>query len=125
MHVKMQPFYYEGLGGCKSYCGLEVIGTGIDSATVILTEIPGNPGTPVGDFFAELATIIYKGRLVFLKVVPESIVWIERHPAGDTDGRSDTGQHVEQVMMQWDGKRFHSPVRVAIPRETWLLLQLG
>jgi hypothetical protein len=121
----MRPFYYEGVGGSKSFCGLEVIASGADSATVILTELPGNPGTPVREFFAELATIIYKSRLVFLKIAPERVVWIERRPAGGIEGRADSDERIDQVVLQWDGKRFHSPVRVAIPRDTRRLFHIG
>lgn len=120
----MRPFYYSGRDGAKSFCGLDVLSSGPDSATVIITELPGNPGTPVRDFFENLATLLYRNKIQFLKIVPTQIVWIEHHPGPEGDHAAGDDETYEQVVMHWDGERFHSPVRVSIPHSDWTRYRL-
>ncbi len=112
----MRPFYYSGRNGAKSFCGLDILSSGPDSATVIITELPGNPGTPVRDFFEQLATLLYLNRIQFLKIVPAQIVWIEHHQGTEVNDVTGSDETYEQVIMHWDGKRFHSPARVPVPK---------
>jgi len=102
-----------------SFCGLSLLRTGSDAMTVVITELPGNPGTPVADFFENLATLLFESQIVFLKVPPEGIVWVEHLPNSAGPGGHTVREVYSQVMLEWDGKRYHSPKRVPIPRDAW------
>jgi hypothetical protein len=60
--------------------------------TVVLTDLPTNPGTPVPDMFEKLATHLFETRIIFLKVPPEQIVWIERVRSDDAKDQEDVGE---------------------------------
>lgn len=115
----MKPYYYKGVGRTKSICGLDVIKTGPDKLTIVLSELPGNPGTPVSDFFEELATILYDTQIIYLKIGPEEITWIEHVPEGAGGGEDIAEERYDQVILEWDGRRFGSPRWVTIPRDRW------
>jgi hypothetical protein len=99
-----------------SFCGLSLLRTGPEAVTVVLTELPTNPGTPVSGIFENLATHLFETRIVFLKVPPEGIVWIEHLTADESV--KPVREECCQVMLEWDGKRFHSPRRIPVPPDT-------
>lgn len=66
-------------------------------ATVILTELPRNPGTSVTNAAAGLATSIRQRRLA--EVPPEAIRWIEHTPA-----RGVRAATFDEVSFDWDAR---------------------
>lgn len=93
-------YNYKGYWGFDSKCGVEIKRDN-DKVTVILTELPDNPGTSVTNMIEHLATMIYHQ---FLKdVLVENITWIEHYI------ESFAGETFDKVKMEWDGQRFKNP----------------
>jgi hypothetical protein len=101
-----------------SFCGLSLLRTGSEGMTVVLTELSTNPGTPVSDVFDRLATHLFESQIIFLKVPPEQIIWIENLPGDGRAEPSSVNATASQVVLEWDGKRFHSPRRIPVPPDT-------
>lgn len=96
----MIVYHYKGFHGFPSKCGVDIVKH--DTFTVILTELPDNPGTSITNMIETLATIIYHQ---FLNGVPvEKIIWIEHYPP--SIHREET---FDEVTFEWDGKYFFSP----------------
>jgi hypothetical protein len=94
-------YHYKGYWNCDAKCDVE-IKKEQRKVTVILTELPDNPGTSVTNMVEHLATKIYHE---FLSRTPiEDIAWIEHYPANRI--RKET---FDKVMMEWDGKNFAHP----------------
>jgi len=96
-----QIFSYLGLGLYKSRCGLKIVREN-DRVTVILTELPDNPGTSVTNCVEEIATQVYHR---FLKGTPiDKIRWIEHYPP-----RGEWEETFDEVSFDWDGETFSHP----------------
>jgi hypothetical protein len=81
----MDPFPFEGLQGCQSYCGIERIDLDDGRVVIVCTELPSNPGTHVRHFAAELATLVCN----VCGVDPATVVWIDGYATGPLQGHFD------------------------------------
>lgn len=113
----MRPYYYRGDDGRMSFCGLTLLRSGAEAMTVLITELPTNPGSRASDIFERLATHLFESRIVFLKAPPERIVWIEHLPAEESADPELSGGTYSQVVLEWDGGKYHSPKRVPLTAE--------
>jgi hypothetical protein len=69
---------YKAYHKYDSSCGLEIRINRNNTITVILTELPNNPGITVTYLIEHVATLIYSE---YLKSVPvENIIWLKRDP---------------------------------------------
>jgi hypothetical protein len=68
--------------------------------------------------FENLATHLFETRIVFLKVPPERIVWIERLAADESAEPGTVRETCCQVVLEWDGRRYHSPKRIPVLPDT-------
>ena len=98
-------FDYPGQWGTPSRCGLKVIQRKDGKKVVIATEIyRQNPGTPVTEWVAPLATQIMQ----HTEGEPETFIFIEHTP----DLRSKLTFYEEtfdRVTFDWDGINFTNP----------------
>lgn len=92
-------FKFKGIGTCDSYCGVEIMRRG-RAATVILTELPDNPGTSVTNAIENIATLIYKERLS--DMAADAITWIEHYPQ-----REKIAETHDRVILQWEPSMPH------------------
>lgn len=91
----MEIYTYFGLEGVASRCGLEIRRHDAGGATVILTELPDNPGTAFRNLAATLATRLRAARLADL--APMQICWIEHCP-----GRGLREATFDELTLSWD-----------------------
>lgn len=91
----MEIYPYSGLGGFLGRCGLTILRHDTGGATVILTELPDNPGTSVTNLAATLATRLRAARLADL--APMQIRWIEHYP-----GRGQREATFDELTLIWD-----------------------
>ena len=98
-------FEYAGQWDCPSKCGLRVVPRKDGKTVVIATEIyRQNPGTPVTEWCAPLATAILK----HLDATVENFIFIEHTP----DLKSTLSFYEEtfdQVDFDWNGEAFSNP----------------
>jgi hypothetical protein len=105
-------FEYKGLWDSPSKCGIRIIERGDSKTLVIATEIyRQNPGTPVTEYCATLATQILEA----MNILPENFIFIEHTP----DLRSKLAFYNETfhlVSLEWDGSKFINPKWETIER---------
>ncbi len=96
---------YLGYGIHESRCGVKIVRKE-NQTTVILTELPNNPGTSITNCFEDIATKIYKERFQHLE--PTSIRWIENYPVeeGSIFHHEET---FDEVTLEWDGNQYRHP----------------
>jgi hypothetical protein len=98
-------FEYKGQWDCPSKCGLLIAQRKDGKVVVIATEIyRENPGTPVTEWCANLATQIIQS----LTCKPENFIFIEHTP----DLKSKLtfyGETFDLVNFDWTGERFETP----------------
>ncbi len=92
-------FRFKGMGVHDSRCGVQIIQRD-GAATVILTELPDNPGTSVTNAIEDIATLIYKERLADLAA--DAITWIEHYPQ-----RGKIAETHDRVILQWEPSTPH------------------
>jgi hypothetical protein len=96
---------YPGLWESPSRCGLKVIKRKDGRTLAIATEIyRENPGTPVTEVVASIATLVYKQSAC----QPDQFLFIEHTP----DLRSKLtfyGETFDFVTFDWDGEKFINP----------------
>jgi hypothetical protein len=112
-HYMDRHFDFSGQWESPSKCGLRVIKRKDGTTLAIVTEIyRQNPGTPVTEWVAPLATQILKE----LDVKPETFLLIEHTP----DLRSKRAFYEEtfdQVNFDWDGEKFFNPQWTRLTRD--------
>jgi hypothetical protein len=98
-------FDFLGQWECPSKCGLRVIRRKDGKTLAIATEIyRQNPGTPVTEWVAPLATQVLKSQ----ECPPEEFIFIEHTP----DLRSKLtfyGETFDLLTFDWDGEQFINP----------------
>lgn len=98
-------FDYPGLWDSPSRCGLRILRRKDGKTLAIATEIyRQNPGTPVTEVVAQLATLLLKEA----GCTPEELLFIEHTP----DLRSKLsfyGETFDFVTFDWDGTQFINP----------------
>jgi hypothetical protein len=98
-------FEFKGNWDCPSRCGLKIVKRKDGKTLSIATEIyRQNPGTPVTEWCAPLATQIMNE----LKCEPENFIFIEHTP----DLKSKLtfyGETFDMVNFDWDGQNFINP----------------
>jgi hypothetical protein len=98
-------FDFEGQWDCPSKCGLKVIQRKDNKVVVIATELyRQNPGTPVTEWCAPLATQLLKS---FARS-PDDFIFIEHTP----DVKSKLAFYEETfdlINFDWCGERFSNP----------------
>jgi hypothetical protein len=72
--------------GIEAKCAFRIIKETGGAATVIVTELPDNPGISVTNAFEDIATIIFREHL-HGTYEPRSIRWIEHYPDRGRDVR--------------------------------------
>ena len=77
--------HYKGYWNITGKCGVSIIKKD-GFATVMLTELPDNPGTSVTNFVEDLATMIYNSKLFGMPI--EDITWIEHYIYPETKGNA-------------------------------------
>jgi len=106
-------FDYQGQWDCPSRCGLKIVQLKDGKTLAIATEIyRQNPGTPVTEWCAQLATQI----LLDQKCPPQQFIFVEHTP----DLRSKLtfyGETFDLVHLDWDGTSFVSPKWSRITRQ--------
>jgi hypothetical protein len=105
-----------------SCCGVEVRVNRNNTVTVILTELPDNPGIIVDYLIEHLATLIYKEYLMDLPV--ESIIWLKHKPGRPEGDERPPEESYVQALLVWNGETFNSPRWVLLPRSDWHLYGL-
>jgi hypothetical protein len=100
-----QYFEYKGQWGSPSRCGIRVIDTNDNKKLVIATEIyRQNPGTPVTEWCAPLATQI----LHWLEIPHTQFIFIEHTP--DMGSKlSFYHETFDIVSFDWDGEKLINP----------------
>ena len=100
-----QYFDYPGVWDSPSKCGLKIIERKDGKIVAIATEIyRQNPGTPVTEWCAPLATQIMKS----YNGAPENFIFIEHTP--DLKSKlSFYGETFDLVNFRWDGHNFSNP----------------
>ncbi len=91
----MEIYRYPGLWDLPARCGVEILRHDTGGATVILTELPDNPGSSVTNLAATLATRLRAARLADL--APAQIRWIEHYPA-----RGQREATFDELTLTWD-----------------------
>jgi len=76
-------------------CGLKILAHKL-GITVILTELPDNPGMSVTNAVEEIATQVHRQKLPNVK--PDSIRWIERY--------IEPEETFDEVLFSFNGKEF-------------------
>jgi hypothetical protein len=106
-------FEFRGQWDSPSRCGLKVIRRKDGKMLAIATEIyRQNPGTPVTEWCAQLATQIMAG----FQASPENFIFIEHTP----DLKSKLtfyGETFDLVTFGWDGSGFVNPEWKRLTRE--------
>jgi hypothetical protein len=106
-------FDFPGQWESPSKCGLRVINRRDGKTLSIATEIyRQNPGTPVTEWVAPLATRICRS----LNITPESFIFIEHTP----DLRSKLAFYEETfdlVNFEWNGEEFINPKWTRLTRD--------
>src|SRR5438046_512334 len=59
----LEPFEFDGLDGARSLCGVLLLRS-LDTATVVLSELPDNPGSSISHSLESIATCLYGGRMI-------------------------------------------------------------
>ena len=98
-------FDFKGQWNCPSRCGLKIVKRKDGKTLAIATEIyRQNPGTPVTEWCAPLATQVMKD----LKETPENFIFVEHTP----DLKSKLtfyGESFDLVSFGWDKDKFINP----------------
>jgi hypothetical protein len=115
----MRILSYKAYHKYDSFCGVEVNGNSNNTITVILTELPDNPGIIVEYLIEHVATLIYREYLRDMPV--ESIIWVKHKPGRDTGPPEES---YDQALLVWNGETFNSPRWVSLPRRDWHLYSL-
>jgi len=106
-------FDYLGQWDSPSRCGMKTVQRKDGKILVIATEIyRQNPGTPVTEWCAPLATQILQS----LNINPVDLIFIEHTP----DLRSKLtfySETFDHVTFDWDGKKFTNPQWTRLARE--------
>jgi hypothetical protein len=106
-------FDYKGHWNCPSRCGLKIFKRKDGKTLAIATEIyRQNPGTPVTEWCAPLATQIMNE----LKETPENFIFVEHTP----DLKSKLtfyGESFDLVSFGWDMDKFIDPKWTRLTRE--------
>jgi len=114
-------FSYPGQWESPSRCGLKVVSRKDGKTLAIATEIyRQNPGTPVTEWCAPLATLI----MTSLRETPENFIFIEHTP----DLRSKLAFYEETfdlVNFEWNGAQFIAPKWNRLEREAVDALMQG
>ena len=92
----MKVFYYLAPAGQPSKCGVSIIDKESDIKTVVLTELIENKGTPIYEFFAEIATLVL--RQLLPDISPSKIKWVEHYLGGPV-----VPETFEKVNLVWNG----------------------
>lgn len=106
----MKIFHYKGYHNCDSKCGVSIIG-GDNDTTVVLTELPDNPGTSVTNFVEGIATAVVRELLPRFPI--HKIKWVDHYFAV----KPLQPETFDNVKLDWDGGRavaerdgqFHNP----------------
>lgn len=113
---KYMDHYFEFLGqwDCPSKCGLLVVRRKDGKVLVIATEIyRQNPGTPVTEWCAPLATQILKSQ----GCKPEEFIFIEHTP--DLNSKLAFYEETfDRVNFDWTGECFATPQWTRLDRDT-------
>ena len=100
-----QYFDYLGIWDSPSKCGLKIHHRKDGKTMAIATELyRQNPGTPVTEWCAPLATQIMKS----IDCAPENFIFVEHTP----DLKSKLtfyGESFDQLSFKWDGDNFTNP----------------
>ncbi len=91
--VELQPFEFEGGEGIPSACNVLIVRT-LETATVVLSEMPDHPGSSLANNFERAATRLYIERLHDLPAW--RIRWYTHSPA-----RSGQLETVHAVTLEW------------------------
>jgi hypothetical protein len=114
-------FDYKGTWDSPSKCGLKIIHRKDEKTLAIATEIyRQNPGTPVTEVCATLATQI----MAEIKCKPEDFIFIEHTP----DLKSKLtfyGETFDLVNFDWDGQNFINPKWTRLTPEQVELMMEG
>lgn len=78
-HRVISRYRFDGLFHTESVCQVDIFGFGTDCPTVILTELPTNPGISVTNAVERLATRIYREWFQPTGVNPKAIRWIDHY----------------------------------------------
>ena len=106
---------YKAYHKYDSSCGLDIRINRNNTVTVILTELPDNPGITVTYLIEHIATLIYKE---YLRHVPvENIVWLTYDPAIRHEDRRIAEESYKQALLLWNGETFGSPRWIPLPSE--------
>ncbi len=108
---------YKAYHKFDSSCGLDIRVNRNNTVTVILTELPDNPGITVTYLIEHLATLIYKE---YLRVSPvESIIWVKHDPEILRGDKRIAEESYKQALLVWNGETFSSLRWVSLPRKDW------
>ena len=114
-------FEFRGQWDSPSKCGLKIVTRSDGKTVAIATELyRQNPGTPVTEWCAPLATQILRN----LGVNPENFIFVEHTP----DLKSKLtfyGETFDLVSFDWDGTNFNNPKWKRLRREEVDLLMDG
>ena len=106
----MKIFHYKGYGVHPSKCGVSIIG-GDDGKTVVLTELPDNPGTSVTNFAEGIATAVKH------ELLPDfpfyKIKWVEHYFAV----KPLFPESFDRVSLTWDKDAFHNARWTSLDKE--------
>ena len=106
-------FDYLGLWDSPSKCGLKLVKRKDGKTLAIATEIyRQNPGTPVTEVVAYLATQVLKTS----SEAPGNFIFIEHTP--DLGSKlTFYGETFDRVEFEWDGESFSNPVWTRLEKE--------
>jgi hypothetical protein len=108
---------YKAYHKYDSSCGLEIRINRNNTITVILTELPSNPGITVTYLIEHVATLIY---CEYLRGVPaENIIWLKRDPEIRHGDKKIAEGSYKQALLVWNGQTFGSPRWISLPSEDW------
>ncbi|MEI8006358.1 MAG: hypothetical protein WCI48_09125 [Bacteroidota bacterium] len=106
-------FDYLGFWDSPSKCGLKLVKRNDGKTLAIATEIyRQNPGTPITEVIAPLATQILKTS----KETPGNFIFIEHTPNLGSK-LSFYGETFDRVEFEWDGESFSNPVWTRLTNE--------
>jgi len=108
-----QYFEYSGHWDSPSKCGLKIVRRKDGKTLAIATELyRQNPGTPVTEWCAPLATQILKS----LGIPPDEFIFIEHTP--DMGSKLDFyGETFDKVEFSWDGEKLADPAWTRLKKE--------
>jgi len=113
---------YKAYHKYDSSCGVEVRVNRNKTVTVILTELPDNPGIIVDYLIEHVATLIYRE---YLRDRPaESIVWVKHKTGGHGGDRGRPEESFAQALLVWNGETFNAPRWVSLQKSDWQLYGL-